>query len=177
MPISVTNFILKFFRKLLLLIFNKKFYIILFAFILDRIIKIYLLNLQNSGINIDFYINSFLNFYLVWNTGIAFGLASLEADIYYNILTAIIVIVNVILIVFLTKSKNLESYLLALVIGGSLGNLFDRISYHAVPDFIDFHIGGFHWFVFNVADIFITVGIIGLMIVELTKKEKISSNV
>ena len=152
----------------------KKIIIILAIFFLDRITKIYLINLQMSGVDIDFYINSFLNFYLVWNTGIGFGLAAMESNIYYHILTSVIVLVNFGLIYFLVKSKNFYSYLFALIIGGSLGNLFDRIYYNAVPDFIDFHVGNFHWFVFNVADIFITVGIIGLMLKELLKKEKIS---
>ena len=154
----------------------KKIIIILTVFFLDRITKVYLLNLQENGTDIDFYINSFLNFYLVWNSGIGFGLVSMEADIYYHIVTAIIVIINLGLIYFLTKSKGGNSYLLAIIIGGSLGNLFDRIYYHAVPDFIDLHLSNHHWFIFNIADIFITLGIIGLLIVELTKKEKISKN-
>ena len=150
----------------------KKIIIILALFLLDRITKIYLLNLQASGTDIDFYINSFLNFYLVWNTGIGFGLISMETNIYYHILTTIIVIINIGLIYFLIKSKGIYSYLLVLIIGGSLGNLFDRIYYFAVPDFIDFHFGDYHWFIFNVADIFITVGIIGLISVELLGKKK-----
>ena len=155
----------------------KKIIIILSAFLLDRISKIYLLNLEVSGTEIDFYINSFLNFYLVWNTGIGFGLVPMEANIYYHVFTTIIVFLNVGLIYFLIKSKGGYAYMLALIIGGSLGNLFDRIYYQAVPDFIDFHLLNYHWFIFNVADIFITLGIIGLLIVELTRKEKISKNV
>ena len=147
------------------------------VFFLDRLSKIYLLNLQANGSDIDFYVFPFLNFNLVWNTGIGFGLISLETNIFYHILTLIIAAVNIVLIFFIIKSKGIYVYLLALIIGGSLGNLFDRIYYYAVPDFIDFHIGNFHWFVFNVADIFITVGIIGLMLKELLKKEKISQNV
>ena len=155
----------------------KKLVIILTIFLLDRTTKVYLLNLQTKGIDIDFYIYSFLNFYLVWNTGVGFGLASMEANIYYHILTVIIVIINIALIYFLIKYKGVYSYLLALIIGGSLGNLFDRIYYHAVPDFIDLHLANYHWFIFNVADIFISLGIIGLLFIELTKKEKISKNV
>ena len=155
----------------------KKIIIISAIFFFDRATKVYLINLQTEGIDIDFYIYPFLNFYLVWNTGIGFGLASMETNIYYHILTLIIVIINVGLIFFLMKSKKAYTYLIALIIGGSLGNLFDRIYYYAVPDFIDLHLGKYHWFVFNVADIFITVGIIGLLFVELLKKEKISKNV
>ena len=152
----------------------KQIIIILAIFFFDRITKIYLINLQTSGVDIDFYIYSFLNFYLVWNTGIGFGLASMETNIYYHILTTIIVIINIGLMFFLAKSKGIYAYLIALIIGGSLGNLFDRIYYYAVPDFVDLHLGNYHWFIFNVADIFITAGIIGLITVELLKKEKIS---
>ena len=155
----------------------KKIIIILVIFFFDRLTKLYLINLQASGTDIDFYIFPFLNFYLIWNTGIGFGLASMETNIYYNILTTIIVFVNLGLIYFLLKSKGIYSYFLSIIIGGSLGNLLDRFYYYAVPDFIDFHIGNFHWFIFNVADIFITVGIIGLVFIELFRKEKTSTNV
>ncbi len=155
----------------------KKIIIILSIFFFDRTTKIYLLNLQEGGVDIDFYIYPFLNFYLVWNTGIGFGLASMETNIYYHILTSIIAIVNIGLIFFLMRFKTISAYLIALIIGGSLGNLFDRIYYYAVPDFIDLHFGNYHWFIFNVADIFITAGIIGLILVEILKKEKISENV
>ena len=154
----------------------KKILIILLIFFFDRATKIYLINMQSSGTDIDFYIFPFLNFYLIWNTGIGFGLASLETDIFYHILTAIIAIVNLVLIFFLLKAKGIYTYLIALIIGGALGNLFDRIYYYAVPDFIDIHVGNYHWFIFNIADIFITVGIIGFILAELLKKEKISTN-
>ena len=155
----------------------KKIIIIVVIFFFDRAAKIYLINLQALGTDIDFYIFPFLNFYLIWNTGIGFGLVSLESNIYYHILTSVIAIVNIVLIFFLLKSKGIYTYLLALIIGGSLGNLYDRIYFYAVPDFIDLHLGNYHWFIFNVADIFITVGIIGLILVELLKKGKISENV
>ncbi len=153
----------------------KKIIIVLAIFFLDRVTKIYLLNLQESGTNIDFYVNSFLNFYLVWNTGIGFGIASFESNIYYHILTTIIAIINLVLIFLLYKMEKKYSLPIALILGGSLGNLFDRIYYYAVPDFIDFHIGDFHWFIFNVADIFITIGIIYLMFIEFLKKKEISN--
>jgi len=155
----------------------KKIIIILSIFFFDRVTKIYLLNFQEEGTDIDFYIYSFLNFYLVWNTGIGFGLASIETNIYYHVLTIIILIINIALIFFLIKSKGIYANFIAVIIGGSLGNLFDRMYYYAVPDFIDLHLGNYHWFIFNIADIFITVGIIGLILVELLKKEKISQNV
>jgi len=155
----------------------KKVIIILTIFFLDRATKIYLINLQASGIDIDFYVNSLLNIYLVWNTGIGFGLISLESNIFYHLLSFVIFSINLVLIFFLTKSKGTNTYLLTLIIGGSLGNLFDRLYYYAVPDFIDIHIRNFHWFVFNVADIFITIGIIGIIILELFKSKKIENHV
>ena len=155
----------------------KKIIIILGVFIFDRITKIYLINLQSQEIDVDFYIFPFLNFFLVWNTGIGFGLVSLETSIFYHILTIIILIINLVLIFFLLKTKGVYIYFFALIIGGSFGNLFDRIYYYAVPDFIDVHLGNFHWFIFNVADIFITAGIIGLVFTELLKKEEVSKNV
>ena len=149
----------------------KKVIIVSILFFLDRISKVYLIHLQEIGTNIDFYILSFLNFFLVWNTGVGFGIMSLEANIYYHILTIIIAIINVVLIYYLFKVRGIQIYFVALIIGGSLGNLFDRIHYYAVPDFIDFHIGNFHWFIFNVADIFITTGIVGIILFEFLKKE------
>ena len=142
-----------------------------FYFFLDRISKVYLILLQEIGTNIDFYIFPFLNFYLVWNTGVGFGIMSLEANIYYHILTIIIAIINLVLIYYLFKVRGIQIYFVALILGGSLGNLFDRIYYYAVPDFIDFHIGNFHWFIFNVADIFITTGIVGIILFEFLKKK------
>ena len=168
---------LKFIYKQLLYIYRKKIHIIFIVFFIDRETKMYLINLQTTGTDVDFYILPFLNFYLVWNTGIGFGLLSLETNTLYHILTIIITIVNLALIFFLLKAKGIYAYLFALIIGGSLGNLYDRIYYYAVPDFIDIHVGNFHWFIFNVADIFITVGIIGFIFTELLKKEKISTNV
>ena len=158
----------------------KKIIIILAAFFFDRTTKMYLINLQESGTDIDFYIFSFLNFYLLWNTGIGFGLVALESSIFYHILTTIIVIINLVLIFFLLRAKGIYVYLIALIIGGSLGNLFDRIYYYAVPDFIDLHLGNFHWFIFNIADIFICIGVICLIFVELfvkiNNKEKNEKN-
>ena len=150
----------------------KKIIIVLAIFFLDRASKIYLINLQTSGTDIDFYILPFLNFLLVWNTGIGFGLFSGESDIFYHLITGIIIIINIVIIFFLKKAQGVQVYLFASIIGGSLGNLFDRIYYYAVPDFIDIHLNDFHWFIFNVADIFITLGIIGLILLEILKKDK-----
>ena len=154
----------------------KKIIIVLLIFFLDRFTKMYFLNLQEEGINVDFYVLPFLNFFLVWNAGVGFGMLSLEANIMYHIVTIIIAIINLILIYLLIKTKTFQFYMIAFVTGGALGNLFDRIYYNAVPDFIDLHIEKFHWFTFNVADIFITIGIVGLIFVEIFKKDEIKKN-
>jgi len=157
--------------------FMKKAIIVLLIFFLDRLTKIYFLNLQEQGVNVDFYVFSFLNFFLVWNAGVGFGMLSFEANFIYHIVTTIIAIINLVLVYLLIKIKTFQFYMIAFVLGGALGNLFDRIYYNAVPDFIDLHIEKFHWFTFNVADIFITIGIVGLIFLEIFKKNKIKKNV
>ncbi len=146
------------------------FVIIIFIFIIDRISKIYLLNLHEKGTDVDFYIFPFLNIYLAWNTGIGFGLFSTDPNIFYHILTALIGLINLVLIILLFNLNGIRKYFISMILGGSLGNFFDRIYYFAVPDFVDLHIGNFHWFIFNIADIFITIGIICLILVEIFSK-------
>jgi signal peptidase II len=113
------------------------------------------------------YINQYLNFFLIWNKGIAFGLFSFEESFVYNLISCVIFIISISLIFFIIKSEGIKKYALISILGGALGNFFDRIYYSAVPDFIDIHIGSFHWFIFNVADIFITIGVICLILDEL----------
>ena len=148
------------------------FLILLIIFFLDRVSKIYILSLANSELYLDIYINKFLNIYLIWNTGIGFGLLSFDDTLIYNITTFIIFIINFILIYFTFVSDNSKSVFFAFILGGSLGNLFDRFYYSAVPDFIDLNYNGYHWFIFNIADIFITLGIICLIIIELLQYKK-----
>ena len=150
----------------------QKAIIIFILFCLDRISKLYFIGLVESGVEVNFYIFPFLNFILVWNFGIGFGLAAMEANIFYHIITLIIIGVNLFLIYIFRKLNKVQSLLIAVILGGSLGNLFDRLYYFAVPDFIDFHIGNLHWFVFNVADIFITIGILGLILFEIYNIKK-----
>ena len=150
------------FKKTLL-----NFGIISIIFLADRLTKIYILKIAEVENTVDIYINTYLNFYLIWNKGIAFGLFSFNERFIYNIITAIILLIIVVILVMVIKNKGFKKYSLMFVLGGSLGNVFDRIYYSAVPDFIDFHINDFHWFVFNVADIFITLGIICLIFNEI----------
>ena len=155
------------FKKILL-----NFGIIVIIFLADRLTKIYILKIAEVKNTVDIYINTYLNFYLIWNKGIAFGLFSFNERFIYNIITAIILLITVIILIMIIKNKGFKKYSLMFVLGGSLGNLFDRIYYSAVPDFIDFHINDFHWFVFNVADIFITLGIICLIFDEILINDK-----
>jgi len=141
--------------------------IVLLIFLTDRISKIYILKIAELENTVDIYINSYLNFYLIWNKGIAFGMLSFNENFIYNMVTLAITIIVITILIMVIKAKGFRKYSLILVLGGSLGNLFDRIYYSAVPDFIDFHINNFHWFVFNVADIFITLGIICLIFDEI----------
>ena len=143
------------------------FLIVNFIFFLDRITKIYILNLAEMNGSIDIFVNNFLNIILVWNSGIGFGLLSFEKDFTYNLITSLIIFINIIIVYLAINSNNSKSYFFVMILGGSLGNLFDRIYYSAVPDFIDLNYNNFHWFVFNVADIFITIGILCLIFVEL----------
>ena len=150
--------------------FNKFLIGIIFlvvCFALDRFSKIYILNILNNEGQVDFYINQYLNIFLVWNTGIGFGLFSSEDKLFYNIFTAIIIIINIVILYFALIETKIKSIFLMIILGGSLGNLFDRIYYRAVPDFIDLNYEGYHWFIFNVADIFITTGIICLIFSEI----------
>ena len=149
-------------------------FIILFIFILDRLSKILILNILEETGRVDIYINSFLNFYLVWNKGIGFGLLSSDQDFFYNVVTILIVMINFVIIYLLFKEKGIKYYFLLVILGGSLGNLFDRIYYSAVPDFFDLNYNGYHWFIFNVADIFITIGIILLILAELISYKKVN---
>ena len=150
-------------------------FIVILIFVLDRLSKLYILNLAETKSSVDIYINSFLNLYLIWNKGIAFGILSFEENFIYNLITILILIINLIIIFIIIKSEDYKVYFWIPILGGSSGNLFDRIYYSAVPDFIDFHINNFHWFVFNVADIFISLGVICLIFVEMFYKNKPSS--
>ena len=150
------------------------FVIVLFIFFLDRITKILILNIAEEAGKVDIYVNSFLNLYLVWNNGIGFGLLSFDDDYTYNSITVLIVLINLIIVYLIYLEKGQKSYFLLIILGGSLGNLFDRLYYNAVPDFIDLNYKGFHWFIFNVADIFITIGIILLILAELISYKKVN---
>ena len=154
----------------------KKFFLsltivsVIFSF--DRISKLFILNLAEGEKYIDIYFNSFLNFHLIWNTGVGFGLFSSETNFYYNLITLLIVLINIIILIMVIKSQDYKLFFFLMILGGSFSNLFDRIYYQAVPDFIDMHYSDFNWFVFNVADILITLGIACLIIVEFILNNK-----
>ena len=150
-----------------------KLFIISIIFTLDRVSKTYIINLFNETQFDEIYLLSFINIYFIWNEGIAFGPLDFENDLIYNFITSLIVIISLIILYLAFNNKNYSGYFFAIILGGSLGNLFDRIKYSAVPDFIDIHLANYHWFIFNVADIFISLGIICLIFVELFYNKKV----
>ena len=146
--------------------------LLVLIFLLDRITKILILNIVEETGKLDIYVNSFLNLYLVWNKGIGFGLLSFDQKSTYNAISFLILLINLIIIYLIYNEKSIKTYFLLAILGGSFGNLFDRIYYNAVPDFIDLNYKGYHWFIFNVADIFITLGILCLIFSELLNYKK-----
>ena len=155
-------------------IFSKETIISLFVFLsvftFDRLTKLAIINNQLN--NQSIFINNYLNFELIWNTGIGFGLLSQDANIYYHLTSLLIFFVIIFLIYLVIKAIFFEKILYSLILGGAAGNLYDRLIYFAVPDFIDLHINDFHWFTFNIADIFITIGIILIITQDLVSKKK-----
>ena len=161
---------------MMLKFYRKNFYISLlvpvFIFTLDRISKIYVINLSKNLFKTELFSSKFLNISLIWNDGIAFGLFSFDESSMYNFLTIIIITVIIFVLVMIIKSDGMKHYSLLIIFSGAIGNLYDRIFYNAVPDFIDFHIGEFHWFIFNIADIFITLGVFFMIFFELIGNNK-----
>jgi len=155
---------------------NKVFFfnslIVLSIFLIDRLSKIYVIYLDEKLIGSEILSTKFLNINLIWNEGIAFGLFSFTEKTFYNFLTIIILIIILVIFFMILKSKGLKKYSLLMILGGALGNVYDRIATKAVPDFIDLHVGNFHWFIFNIADIFITFGVILMIILEFTDINK-----
>ena len=149
--------------------------IIIIIFSLDRISKFYVIFKSETNLSSSLFTSKFLNINLIWNDGIAFGLFSFNESFLYNLITAIIIMVIIIILKMINNSNGLSKYSLLMILGGALGNVYDRIMYNSVPDFIDFHINNFHWFVFNVADIFITVGVIIMIMTEFFNRKKIDN--
>ena len=155
---------------------SKNFYIsfsiVALIYFLDRLTKIFVIQLDKNSLGSDVFSSAYLNIVLIWNKGIAFGLFSFNEAYLYNILSLIISIIVTVLVIMSLKSEGFKRYSLLMIVGGALGNLHDRIFFNAVPDFIDFHVGNFHWFIFNVSDIFITLGVICMIVLELIDKDK-----
>jgi len=151
-------------------------YLVVFfiIFFFDRLSKLYIIDLAEINSSVNLYITSYINLFLIWNKGVAFGFLSFEDNQIYNFVTSLIILINIIIIYLIIKIKDFKVYFFLLILGGSSGNLFDRLYYKAVPDFIDLHIDDFHWFIFNVADIFISIGVICLIFVEIFFNKKLS---
>ena len=137
-----------------------------FIFTLDRISKIYVINLSKNSFDVELFSSKFLNITLIWNEGVAFGLFSSSNEYWYSFLTIVIVLIAIIILIMSIRENGAQRYFFLIVFGGALGNLYDRIFFKAVPDFLDLHVGNFHWFIFNIADIFITFGVIMLILWE-----------
>ena len=152
------------------------FLLILIIFFLDRFSKIYVISFHEKNYGSDLYNSKFLNISLIWNEGIAFGLFSFSDKFFYHILTFFIGVVILIILIMLNKSEGLKKYSLLMILGGALGNFYDRVFFEAVPDFIDFHVENFHWFIFNVSDIFISLGVILMVILEIISNKKETLN-
>ena len=152
------------------------FLLILIIFFLDRFSKIYVISFHEKNYGSDLYNSKFLNISLIWNEGIAFGLFSFSDKFFYHILSFLIGVVILIILVMLSRSEGLKKYSLLMILGGALGNFYDRIIFEAVPDFIDFHVENFHWFIFNVSDIFICLGVLFMIILEIVSNKKESLN-
>ena len=148
------------------------FFLIILIFLLDRISKIYVISQSEKNLFSDLFNSKYLNISLIWNEGIAFGLFSFDESHFYNFLTILITIITVIIFFMILKNSGFKKYSFLMIFGGALGNLYDRIFFKAVPDFIDFHIGNFHWFIFNFADIFISIGVICLIYDEIFLEKK-----
>ena len=148
------------------------FLVVIIVFISDRLSKAYVIKLIEINER-EIFVNNFLNITLNWNRGIGFGLLSFDATIIYHLISALILLIIIYLIYLMVTSDNFGKFIIALIIGGAVGNLFDRLNYFAVPDFIDFHIKNYHWFTFNVADILISLGIFGMIIKEFFFKKNI----
>jgi|TARA_B110000238_G_scaffold101648_1_gene110749 signal peptidase II len=160
-------------NKFDLKLFLVNFSVVFLIFLIDRISKFYIIKLATLEKNFEIYVTSYLNLYLVWNKGIAFGLLSFDSSFIYNIVSFIILLIIIALILMIIKELHIfKKNCLLIILGGAIGNLFDRIYYTAVPDFIDFHIENIHWFIFNIADIFISVGVVCLIYAEIFFKDK-----
>ena len=151
--------------------FINSFLVILF-FLIDRISKIYVIDLDKKFLGSEMFSSNFLNIYLIWNEGIAFGLLSVADSELYNFISILISVIILVIIFMIFRAEGIKKFALLMILGGAIGNLYDRIIFGAVPDFIDFHIGDFHWFIFNFADVFITVGVFFMILIEFTGNNK-----
>ena len=155
---------------------GKKFFInsflVILIFLIDRISKIYVIDLDKKFLGSEMFSSNFLNIYLIWNEGIAFGLLSVADSELYNFISILISVIILVIIFMIFRAEGIKKFALLMILGGAIGNLYDRIIFGAVPDFIDFHIGNFHWFIFNFADVFITVGVFFMILIEFAGNNK-----
>ena len=152
--------------------FSSDILVVFIIFLFDRISKLYVIHLEGTLLDSEIITSKYINIQLIWNEGVAFGLFAFDDKFFYNLITGFIILIILILIFFIRKTKGIEKYSFLIILAGALGNVFDRFLYSAVPDFIDIHYNNFHWFIFNVADIFITLGVLLLIFSELLMKKR-----
>jgi signal peptidase II len=139
---------------------------------LDQATKLFLLRVIDLGRVGVVDLTSMVDLRLVWNPGISYGLFQHESVEWQWALLAIKAVAIVLLWAWLAHARSkLTAVALGLIIGGALGNAIDRLTYGAVMDFVHFHVGSFSWYVFNVADSAIVVGVAGLFYGSFTSED------
>jgi signal peptidase II len=140
-------------------------------FCADQISKF--LVLENIGTSEIIYVASNLNFTLTFNAGVTFGLLKAYSNLHFILLVVGVCIMSIVVAVWWFRAENsIQRYATAMILAGAFGNLVDRLRFHSVVDFIDFHFLGYHWYTFNIADSAIVIGV-GLLFVDNLYKAKI----
>ena len=143
------------------------------VFLIDLLSKNKIISIFKDGVIEKIYVNDYLDFILVFNTGISYGLFSGGGDFQKWILISLSILIIIFLLSFVRNESSILSKLgISFIIGGALGNVLDRFIYGAVVDFISLHAKGFSWYIFNIADMFIVVGVILFILSQFILSKK-----
>ena len=141
--------------------------------LIDFLSKNKIISIFKDGIVEKIYVNEYLDFILVFNTGISYGLFSGGGDFQKWILISLSILIIIFLLSLIRNESTILSKLsISFIIGGALGNVLDRFTYGAVVDFISLHAKGFSWYIFNIADIFIVLGVILFILSQFILSKK-----
>ena len=141
--------------------------------LIDFLSKNKIISIFKDGIVEKIYVNEYLDFILVFNTGISYGLFSGGGDFQKWILISLSILIIIFLLSFIRNESSILSNLsISFIIGGALGNVLDRFTYGAVVDFISLHAKGFSWYIFNIADMFIVLGVILFILSQFILSKK-----